>query len=482
MGEPTPRYVENDVLPEQETLAAPAVDAIRARCARELEEGIRSLVEASPPRIPNRDRRLAGGPTLYLGLLGQAFGFLHLFERSQSSEHLDLARRYLAAASRALEHSTFPKPEEWLSFHGTGGLPAVAAVVHDRLGNASERDRHLEHYGRLAERAADPDFPSEDLLWGRGGFLFGAAFLRARLGDGSVPEARIAGALEAMLETGRRRAHAHARHLTPGPHGRPPLVYTNLNAFVMECFARGFVPGRSWLSRGLARAVGHGLVLAGARSYGFRHRYDLGLVHGIPGNLYLMMHFPELLRAGAGWNDVRATLDCLSHYVDAERGMLELLPSPYSDALHRRVGSPEFTERVHWCSGSPAAVFLFVRAYEVFGTEAYLEAARRAAEHVWRYGLLRKGNGICHGIAGNGYAFLTLHRATSDAHALDRALHFARFTWDERVTREQRAPDRPWSLYEGAMGTLCFYRDCLDPARSRFPAFEVQATEAPPTL
>ena len=438
MGQPERRYVENDVPPEQERLAEPAADEIRARCARELAEGVRRLVEASPPGLRRRERRFAGGPTLYLGLLGQAFGFLHLFERSDSAEHLELSRRYLGSATDALQRSRFPGPEEWVSFHGTGGVSAVAAAVQDRLGNEAERDRHLEAYGRVAVRAADPDFPSEDLLWGRGGFLFGAAFLRARLGAASVPEARIAGALEAMLETGRRRAGEHARHLTPGSRGRPPLVYTNLNAFVMACFARAFIPGRSWPSRGLARAVGRALVLAGARSYGLGHRYDLGLVHGLPGNLYLMMHFPELLRAVGGWQDVRTTLDILTDYVDAERGMLELLPSPYSAALHRRVGSPEFTERVHWCSGTPAAVFLFARAYEVFGDAAYLETARRAAEHVWKYGLLRKGNGICHGIAGNGYAFLTLHRISSDTHARDRALHFARATWDERIRP-------PWS-------------------------------------
>jgi hypothetical protein len=286
-----------------------------------------------------------------------------------------------------------------------------------------------------------------------------------------MPDPLIRGAIAAMVERGRRSAREHAPHLTPLQHGRAPLLYLNLNAFVMGSFARAYVPGRSSLSRALALLAGHAIVLAGARRFGLRHRYDLGLVHGVPGNLYLLMHFSDLLTASARY-DIRHTLDCVAECVDAELGMLELLPSPCSEALHRRIGSPEYTERVHWCSGSPAAVFLFARAYEVFGDVAYLDTARRAARHVWRYGLLRKGNGICHGIAGNGYAFLSLYRRTADPRDLHRALHFARQSWSERVVREQRTPDRPWTLYEGLMGTLCFYRDCLDSSRARFPAFE----------
>jgi hypothetical protein len=472
MPDPTTRYVENDAPPEREALSPAEIDQIRSRCAHEVETGIPRILARAPPQPSRRRARFGGGPTLYVGLLGQAFGFLHLYERTGKPEDLELARRYLAATFAASDRSGFPKPEEWLSFHGTGGLPAIASVIEDRLGDAAASARHLEHYQRLARRAADPDFPSEDLLWGRGGFLFGAAFLRASLGAQSMPDALVRGAIEAMVERGRRTAREHEPHLTPLQQGRVPLLYLNLNAFVMASFARAYVPGRSWLSRALALLAGHAIVLAGARRYGLRHRYDLGLVHGVPGNLYLLMHFPDLLTASARY-DIRHTLDCVAECVDAERGMLELLPSPHSEALHARTGSPEYTERVHWCSGTPAAVFLFARAYEVFGDTAYLETARRAAEHVWRYGLLRKGSGICHGIAGNGYAFLSLYRRSADPRDLDRALHFARHSWSDRVVREQRTPDRPCSLYEGRMGTLCFYRDCLEPGGARFPAFEV---------
>jgi hypothetical protein len=46
---------------------------------------------------------------------------------------------------------------------------------------------------------------------------------------------------------------------------------------------------------------------------------------------------------------------------------------------------------------------------------------------VWQRGLVRKGLGLCHGICGNGYAFLSAYRATHDESYLQKALAFAHF-------------------------------------------------------
>jgi len=475
MRSPELRQVENDVPPERERLSEEETEAVRADCRRAIEEGTKRLVDSCPPRVPTGPVRYAkNGPTLYIGLLGQAFGFLHLYERSGDSGQLRLARAYLDAAAGAIARSGYAPPSEWLSFHATGGFSAIAAVLADRQGDRAESDRHLARYLGLASVAAAPDYPTEDLLWGRSGFLFGAAFLREHLGRDRVDPEQVAPALEAMIATGRRHASAHARDLTPGPHGRTPLLYLNLNASVIDWFTRAAIGSAAALPQWLARQAARVATAYGVRAFDLAHRYDLSLVHGLPGNLYVMMHFPELLAARpASEEDVRKSLDCLTDYLDAEQGMPELLPSPRSDASQKRRRVGRFTDRVHWCGGTPGLVFTFSRAFTVFGDATYREAAERAADHVWKNGLVCKGNGICHGIAGNGYAFLALYRATGDPRALDRALHFARLSQSPRVTEQQRTPDRPWSLYEGLMGTLCFYADCLDPARARFPAFEV---------
>ena len=43
-----------------------------------------------------------------------------------------------------------------------------------------------------------------------------------------------------------------------------------------------------------------------------------------------------------------------------------------------------------------------------------LQALVRAADCVWLRGLLRKGPGLCHGVAGSGYVFLVMHRSVLD--------------------------------------------------------------------
>jgi len=57
----------------------------------------------------------------------------------------------------------------------------------------------------------------------------------------------------------------------------------------------------------------------------------------------------------------------------------------------------------------------------VFRDEKYLRDAVECGELIWQRGLLRKGYGLCHGSAGNGYALLSLYHATQDKKHLHRA-------------------------------------------------------------
>lgn len=54
----------------------------------------------------------------------------------------------------------------------------------------------------------------------------------------------------------------------------------------------------------------------------------------------------------------------------------------------------------HEHTGAPGMGMLFCRAYEVFKHRRYLDAALAAGDVVWQRGLLKKGLGLCHGIAG----------------------------------------------------------------------------------
>lgn len=76
-------------------------------------------------------------------------------------------------------------------------------------------------------------------------------------------------------------------------------------------------------------------------------------------------------------------------------------PPPTTHAQHTQ--EPGRDRLVQWCHGAPGPLLLFARAYEAWGDPRYLAWAEDAADVVWARGLLRKGNGLCHGVSGNAY-------------------------------------------------------------------------------
>src|SRR2546429_8529461 len=85
-----------------------------------------------------------------------------------------------------------------------------------------------------------------------------------------------------------------------------------------------------------------------------------------------------------------------------------------------------------------------------------------------RAGRVGRGPGLCHGTAGNAYAFLVLHRRTGDELWLDRARAFALHAIGQ-VERERAALGRgSYSLFTGGIGVALFLRHLLD-RDDRFP-------------
>ncbi|HUJ56146.1 MAG TPA: LanC-like protein [Gaiellaceae bacterium] len=117
--------------------------------------------------------------------------------------------------------------------------------------------------------------------------------------------------------------------------------------------------------------------------------------------------------------------------------------------------------RVQWCHGAPGMV-------ATLGDLLDRDLALAGGELTWRAGPLAKGPGLCHGTAGNAYAFLVLHRLTGDETWLERARAFALHAIGQ-VERERADLGRGrYSLFTGDVGVALFLRDLLD-GRCDFP-------------
>lgn len=185
-----------------------------------------------------------------------------------------------------------------------------------------------------------------------------------------------------------------------------------------------------------------------------QHLYDreiqsLGPGHGLASNVNALRGFvsDEILRERVARVLERTALH--------DGGLVNWPPAPDDQ--------PE-KFRVQWCHGAPGIVI-------TIGDILPWELALAAGELTWQAGPLRKGPGLCHGTAGNGYAFLRLHALTGDALWLDRARRFAVHAV-QQVRRERAAVGHGrYSLFTGDIGVALYLRACLD-ADPTFPVID----------
>jgi hypothetical protein len=118
--------------------------------------------------------------------------------------------------------------------------------------------------------------------------------------------------------------------------------------------------------------------------------------------------------------------------------------------------------RVQWCHGAPGIV---AGLCDVMGEELALAGG----ELTWRAGPIAKGSSLCHGPAGNAYAFLVLHRRTGDELWLDRARMFGMHAIGQVERARAKLGRGRYSLFTGDIGVALFLRHLLD-GEHRFPA------------
>lgn len=192
--------------------------------------------------------------------------------------------------------------------------------------------------------------------------------------------------------------------------------------------------------------------------YGTRY---WGAAHGLSGIMYVLMHFTLPVDVLL---DIKSTLK----YMINNKIPSGNYPSCEEDKSNDLL--------VHWCHGAPGMALTFVKAAEVFEDEEFVKAAIDAAEVVWKRGLLKRV-GLCHGISGNAYVFLSLFRLTGNVEFLYKAKAFSCFLLDRAdkliLEGEMHGGDSPYSLFEGIGGMAYLFLDMIDPSNARFPGHEL---------
>ena len=185
-----------------------------------------------------------------------------------------------------------------------------------------------------------------------------------------------------------------------------------------------------------------------------REQVLVGAGHGFAGNALALLAGRELLAADRAVELDRRIAATTTAQAVSEEALANWPPEADGD-LTTRHGI-----RVQWCHGAPGIVTsLATAAIDDPGFGALLEAG---GELTWRAGPLAKGAGLCHGTAGNGVAFLSLHERTGDARWLERARRFAVHALEQVEQVRATYGGGRHSLWTGDLGVAVMAQSCVE--------------------
>lgn len=373
------------------------------------------------------DADAAPDETLYEGLGGAAYAFLHVSRAIASMHHSpakatdglqSLARQLseaaLSLADRAAALHAASRHQPRLTFYfGTSGVLATRILTALHAGDSKRMQNvHADLASLLALRHSDPSLPDE-ILYGRAGLLHALLLVDSCIrSDSSL--SKYHSSLRSKMDVLFDEIVSRGESFADKPKGCP-LMW-------------------AWHDK----------------------RY-LGAAHGVTGILVVLMQCTWRFK-GEGAAHLTTLLQSTLAFLLSIRLPSGNCPSSLPD--DPRESSSD--KLVQWCHGAPGLIFACLAAYDLWSQPVHLQAALDSASVVWERGLLKKGLGLCHGIAGNAYVFMRLFDVTRDRAQLYRAYSFLHWGLagpqrDALATQ----PDVPDSLANGRAGCACAVADCM---------------------
>jgi lantibiotic modifying enzyme len=349
--------------------------------------------------------------SIYTGISGVAFLFFHLDKVLPKNiiTSDNLLDKSLSYLEKVLKYLNNKK---YSFICGDSGPIALSAVIYHIKGNNEECNKMLKLLKLNINDISNINIElSDELLYGRAGFLFSLLFVKKYIKNNKIiSDGDLRHIIDIILKSGIKTAKKEKN------------IFSQL-------------------------------------MYYWHEKIYIGAAHGISGILYILLQSKYLLTQNELNFLIKPTIDFIAS--------LKFKSGNYPSSLGNTNDC-----LVQWCHGAPGIIHLFSLSYEIFRDINYLNLAKECADIIWERGLLKKGYGLCHGISGNGYAFLKLYQITNDEKYIYRAIKFSEICFDYNNSKYYNS-DHPFSLFEGLAGTIYFLSDILNPKNSCFPGFQL---------
>ncbi|RAL09518.1 lanthionine synthetase C family protein [Aspergillus homomorphus CBS 101889] len=478
-----PQFYPNSLSPVQ--VDTGTLEAVLKQLQEAVNHGAR-LIETECPPLEAWGKPHNTG--FYAGLPGVALAFLRLDHQAKSLGDSHLNFHQLAIERIPSEGPDVPILHERVSPFGSSSALAVPIlrILASKSSDTTVSNDDVECIQEVVQTALSNShmvshgsslMGSDEVLFGRAGLLWALLNLRLRSYDDETAKAL-------------------------GP------VFEQIPRLVDMIIAGGIRGHKDF-------ALNHGDEDALPLMWHWKEdRYSLGAVHGIAGILVsLIACKPEELSNGTERNYlplIAETITGLCNICIANNGHLPTSLPPHGSS---RRSSP----LVQICHGSPGILNLLACArrngplVSDFWQPEWDKAIYLASERVWEEGILSKGGGICHGIAGNAMSLLLLHDSFqydedtmetarrnyfSRMGSLDSAPDTSELSGDYFLARALALllharetppynnsnqgsplywmPDRPYSLAEGLSGTVCAWANACVVIQSRLRSMQLQ--------
>ena len=241
-------------------------------------------------------------------------------------------------------------------YEGGVGVYTLGCLIYDKIGDNKSRDfcySQVLNYSKYCtgEEAED------EILYGNAGYLYSLLFLHIYNPELFSPKEQISEVLIALIEEGRS---------------------TNKDGLLLYFFPR------------------------------HKEKLYFGGAHGQMGIYYMLfmtlLKFPLETLPNISTENQKYLVEGLK---ESTKFMLEC---QFKTGNFPSSHGSESDKLIHFCHGATGAVPFLLSAYKYFGEDELLKRALKAGEAVWARGIIKKGNGLCHGITGNAYPLFALYR------------------------------------------------------------------------